>query len=113
MLKLTNKQYDIVKYITHLGLPVFCSIYIAVVELLHLDLKEEIPIWTVIVVAAFGVVLAFNSSRYHGSDDKYDGYLIVEEDPGGVKRANLIVEGDPEILIQTKHSIIFKVKRED
>ena len=44
---------------------------------------------------------------------RYDGFVELEEDPGGVVRANLIVNGDPETLLTTKKSIHFKVKRDE
>ena len=43
--------------------------------------------------------------------NRFDGYVELEEDPGGVKRANLVIEGDPETLLQRKKSIRFGVKR--
>lgn len=42
---------------------------------------------------------------------RFDGYVELEEDPGGVKRANLVIEGDPETLLQRKKSIRFGIKR--
>lgn len=50
-------------------------------------------------------ILLFRSNRY-------DGYVELEEDPGGVKRANLVIEGDPETLLQRKNSIRFRIKHD-
>lgn len=57
-------------------------------------------------VITANVIFAINRNRY-------DGYVQLEEDPGGVIRANLIMNGDPETLLQTKKSIHFQVKRDE
>lgn len=43
---------------------------------------------------------------------KYDGVFEVELDPGGVKRVNFVIEGDPETMIERKHELWFKVKKD-
>lgn len=61
--------------------------------------------------AMIGLIIAV--SLFAIDQLRYDGYVELEEDPGGIIRANLIMEGDPETLLQTKSSIRFKIKRDE
>lgn len=62
----------------------------------------------------FGVLgLAVGYATGHYLHTRYDGFVDLEEDPGGVVRANLIMNGDPETLLTTKKSIHFKIKRDE
>jgi hypothetical protein len=66
-------------------------------------------ILVIFVLAVSNAVLAVSYYR----QNRYDGFVELEEDPGGVVRANLIVNGDPETLLTTKDSIRFKVRRDE
>ena len=44
---------------------------------------------------------------------KYDGYVEVELDQGGVKKVSFVVEGDPETLLESKDELRFKVNKEE
>ena len=57
------------------------------------------------------LVLGFLLGRHRYN--QYDGHVELEEDGGGVFRANLIMNGDPETLLTTKSSIRFKVNRDE
>lgn len=68
----------------------------------------------VLAIVIFGLaMLNLSLSILLFRNNRYDGYVQLEEDPGGVKRASLIMEGDPETLLQTKKSIRFKIRRDE
>jgi hypothetical protein len=48
-----------------------------------------------------------------GVGRKYDGIVEIEIDPGGIKRVNLVVHGDPETLLETKEELLFQVKKDE
>jgi len=113
MPKLSNRQYDAVKLFTLVMVPVFTSGYIILAKALNFGLSELVLDVSIICIALLGLALVFSSRWYHQSDDSYDGYVELEEDPGGVVRANLVVNGDPETLLQTKTSMRFKIKHDE
>jgi len=64
-----------------------------------------------LIFGVLGLAIGFGFAQYR--HNRYDGYVELEEDPGGIVRANLIMNGDPETLLTTKNSIHFKVRRDE
>lgn len=46
-------------------------------------------------------------------ETKVHGYVHVEVDKGGFKRANLVVSGDPEVALEQEDILVFKVVRDE
>lgn len=62
-----------------------------------------------LAILLFGIEMCFVRKL---AKVEIDGYVEVEVDRGGMKRANLVVAGDPETILETKDVIVFKVRRE-
>lgn len=107
--RLTNRLYDSLKFIAQILLPALGAMYYGLAQVWGLPHPDEI-VGTVTIVDTFlGVVLGLSSSAYHKSDAKYDGAIVVEQDEGGVKQANMVVDGDPATLLEQKSELTFKV----
>lgn len=59
-----------------------------------------------LILITIATIVGVNKSK------AYDGYIEVEEDPGGVKRVSFVVPGDPETLLLNKTQVSFVVKKE-
>jgi len=66
-------------------------------------------ILVIFILAVSNAVLAVSYYR----SNRYDGFVELEEDPGGLVRANLVMNGDPETLLTTRNSIRFKIKHDE
>lgn len=63
---MTNKTYDILKYIAQIVLPALGTLYFALSQIWNLPHGEEI-VGTITAVDAFlGALLKINSDRYYG-----------------------------------------------
>jgi hypothetical protein len=104
---MSNRTYDVLKYIAQIFLPALGTLYFALAGLWNLPKPEEV-VGTVMAIDVFlGVLLKLSSSRYDASDDKYDGTIVVEEGPDS-KLFSLNLDSDPNDLDVTKE-VLFKV----
>lgn len=71
-MKLTSKQYDVLKWIAQYLLPAFGTLYFALAGIWGLPYGEQI-VGTVTAIDTFlGVILGLSSAKYEG-----DGSLVV------------------------------------
>lgn len=69
-MKMSNKVYDVLKWIAQIFLPAFGTLYFALASIWGLPFGEEI-VGTVTAVDAFlGVILGISSAKYASSVDK-------------------------------------------
>lgn len=67
-MKMTNKAYDILKYIAQIILPALGTLYFALAGIWHFPYGEEI-VGTITAVDTFlGVVLGLSSAKYNKED---------------------------------------------
>lgn len=108
---LSDKWYDHMKRLTTIILPAFASAYYALGGIWNLPETEKVVGTITVIITFLGAVLGISSKSYKNSDERFDGVVEVEEDPGGVKRVGFVVNGDPETLLQGKEEVTFKVQK--
>lgn len=75
--------------------------------LLRLD---EVVGFVLLLLLLLGAEMNFLNKVF---ETKIHGYVRVEVDKGGFKRASLVVIGDPEVALEQEDLLVFKVVRED
>ena len=98
---LTNKSYDVLKWIVQIVLPAIGTLYFALASIWGLPYGEQI-IGTITAVSLFGgTVLKLSNKTYSG-----DGTLVV--DPDDNQNMRLVLDSTPEELAEKK-AITFAV----
>ena len=106
---LSNKVYDVLKFLAQIGLPALGTLYFALAGIWGLPAAEQV-VGTIVAIDTFlGVLLGISTSAYDKSDAKFDGTMEVGETPEGKSIFSLNLNEDPEIL-ENKEQIVFKVK---
>ena len=109
---MSNKVYDILKYITQIVLPAVGALYFALASVWHLPNGTEV-VGTITVVDTFlGVVLGLTTKAYNNSDAKFDGAIEVSAPANSAKVFSLELNTDPQLLDE-KDQVIFKVNKTD
>lgn len=105
----SNSMYNSLKFIAQILLPGGGALYFAVAQIWGLPKAEEV-VGTVTAIDVFlGLILEWSTRTYNNSDAKYDGAIVVEQQPNGPKMFNLELSSDPHDLDQKKE-VTFKVK---
>lgn len=107
---LSDKTYDVLKYIAQIVLPGLGTLYATVGFIWALPQPDKVVATIVAVDTFLGVLLQLSSTSYKNSDTKYDGELEIEEPDGGPKVFSLHLYAQPEDLAG-KNEIVFKVPR--
>ena len=98
---LTNKSYDVLKWIVQIVLPAIGTLYFALASIWGLPYGEQV-IGTITAVSLFGgTVLKLSNKTYSG-----DGTLVV--DPDDNENMRLVLDATPEELA-AKKAITFTV----
>lgn len=105
---LPNKVYDLLKKTTTIVLPGLGSLYLALAQIWGLPAAEQVTGTIVAVNLFLGLLLAFGSSSYNNSEDKYAGTLDVTPHPDGTPRAVFALNDDPTEVPLGKE-VVFKV----
>ena len=61
---MSNKMYDVLKWITMVVLPAVASLYTGLAAVWNLPLANAIPDTIMLLVTFFGIVLGISSERY-------------------------------------------------
>lgn len=102
-----GKVYDVLKQIAQLWLPALGTLYFTIAGLWGLPHVTEI-IGTITAADTFlGVLLGLSSLSFNKSDAKYDGTMVGETTPTGV-RYTLQLNDTPENVVN-KSEIALKV----
>lgn len=105
---LSNRTYDVLKYLAQIILPAIGALYFALSQIWGLPKTEEI-VGTITAVDAFlGVALGLSTNVYNRSDARYDGHIEVD-DSEQKKMYSMVLHSDPEKLDQKK-SVTFKIQ---
>ena len=107
---MSNKVYDVLKYIAQIVLPALGTLYFTLAGLWGLPSAEEV-VGTIVAVDTFlGVCLHLSSRAYAKSEKRFDGSIHVEETPEK-KLFSLELKGDPDKIDQ-KDQVVFQVQKE-
>lgn len=105
---LTDKQYNILKWIVGIVIPAVGTLYFGVAKIWNLPAGEQV-LGTLIVSQAFlGALLGISTKRYKDSDARYDGTLTTTETPTK-KIVSVETNIHPDDLAK-KDEVILKVK---
>lgn len=109
---LSDTWYNRLKWFVMTVLPAFSAAYFALGNvILNLPAEEAVMGVCAILATFLTAVLGLSNKSYVNSGAKYDGVVELVMDPGGVAKASLNIQGDPETLLTTKDEITFKVAR--
>lgn len=106
---LSNRAYDIVKWFVLTVLPAFSAAYFGMGNIVGLPHVEAVVGCTAILATFLSAILGISNASYSQS---YDGEVLIEVDPGGVKRATIHVPGDPEELLMNKDELRLQIMSE-
>lgn len=107
---ISNKTYDILKFVVQIGLPAFATFYFTLASIWQLPSPEKIVGTTVAVTTFLGVILRITSRSYNESNGQYDGALNISEREDGVKVYSLDLNTDASLL-DGKKNVSFKVDK--
>lgn len=80
---MTNKTYDILKYLALIVFPAVGALYFALAKIWGLPYATEI-VGTIAAIDTFlGAILKISSDKYYSNDEDVDGYIVVEDDNDG------------------------------
>lgn len=103
-------MYDKLKFLAQIGLPAFGTLYFTIAQVWGLPGGANV-VGTILAVDTFlGVLLGISTSAYNKSEKKYDGAIVVQEDPLEDKEIfSLELASHPDDL-KKKKEVIFKIK---
>lgn len=105
---ITGKLYNWLKFLALVALPALGTFYFALAGIWDLPSGEQV-VGTIVAFDAFlGVILQISSSNYNSSTAQ--GTLGITETHEG-KMFSLELEGDPELELEGKDRVVFKVKK--
>lgn len=108
-MQLSDKVYEVVKWLVAVVIPAVSSAYFALGAIWGLPATEQV-VGTLAILATFlGTVLGVSTVSYRSSGSRYDGQMIVTEDPGGLRQVNLQLNGDPEDFLLSQGQVVFEV----
>ena len=64
-MKMSNKVYDILKYITQIVLPAIATLYFALSDVWNLPYAEQVVGTITAIVTFLGVILGISSANYN------------------------------------------------
>lgn len=109
---LTNRLYDILKYVALILLPAVGALYFGLGQIWGLPKIEE-TVGTITIVDTFlGMLIRKSHQDYKNSDARFDGHIDVLEDDGD-KLYSVNVAGDPIEVLESKDEITLKVNNDE
>ena len=107
---MTNKTYDILKYLALIVFPAVGALYFALAKIWGLPYATEI-VGTIAAIDTFlGAILKISSDKYYDSEQDIDGYIDIEgtEDAG-----EWTIDLDKLDLNSINHGSTIKLKIKD
>lgn len=80
---LSNKLYDVLKYIALIGLPALATFWTIVGAIWGAPHVDEVVKTIVALGTLLGALLILNTQQYNNSDRQYDGVVDVTVTPDG------------------------------
>lgn len=106
-MRISNRTYDILKYIAQYVLPASGTLYFALSAIWGLPYGEQI-VGTITAIDAFlGVLLGISTSAYK-KEDHTDGVMVVDTTDPNKDIYRMELKSEPETLA-TKSAVTFKI----
>lgn len=104
-MKLTNKAYDVLKWIALILLPALGALYFALAKIWQLPYSEEI-VGTITAIDAFlGALLGISTKNYQG-----EGSLLVNETDPEEETLSIALNEDLKDIL-SRDSIVLRVEK--
>jgi hypothetical protein len=104
---LSNKTYDVLKYVVQVVLPAAASLYFGLGQIWGWPNLEEVVGSIAIITTFLGVVLGISTKNYNDSDAGIDGTMLISDVEDG-KMFSLQLDKTPE-EIESLSRLVFKV----
>ncbi len=107
---ISNKMYDVLKYLVIIVLPALGTLYFTLSKIWGEDRipNPEEVIGTLSAIATFGgVLLHISTKSYDNSDTKYDGDIVVTKTETGTTQFSMELNKDPFVLAK-QDSVLFR-----
>lgn len=111
-MKLTNKAYDVLKWVVTVVLPAFGALYFGLGTIWGLPNIEQVLGSTAVLATFIGTLIGLSTAQYNSSGREYDGEFDVVEDPGGMRNVHMSLNGDPETMLLEKDKLVFRVVKQ-
>jgi hypothetical protein len=85
MILKNNKVYDVLKFISMIGLPAFAAFYLGMAQLWNWEHTDQIVGSLALLSTFLGAVLQISAAKYNNSAASHDGYVATtgaDEDTG-------------------------------
>ena len=76
-MQLSNKVYDVLKWIVVIVLPALSAAYFALAGIWNLPYAEQVVGTVAVITTLLGALLGLSTASYNKSEDSYDGKLLV------------------------------------
>ena len=73
MKSLSNRTYDILKYLTIIVLPAIGAAYTGLSQIWQLPYAAEIPATITVICTFLGAILCISTAQYNKADSEYTG----------------------------------------
>jgi hypothetical protein len=109
-MKLSEKNYDLAKWVVQILLPAFGALYAGLSDLLNLPAALEVVGATSLIAVFLGTILGISNSNYKKTNEPNGGELsVIGVDPDtGLPQLQLKVTKDPAELVG-KDTVTLKV----
>jgi hypothetical protein len=110
---LNSKVYEFCKWVVMIVLPAFSALYFGLAQLYNWTNGEQVVGTLAIVTVFLGSILGISSKNYNSSDAKFDGEVVMQQDPATGKLIYSLDLNDDIPTLVGKDSITFKVTDPD
>lgn len=108
---LPDNLYNTLKWVAQIFLPAVGTLYFTLAGIWGLPKADEV-VGTIMAVDLFlGLLLGLSNVQYNKSGARFDGQIDVQE-TDAVKTYSMEVKGDPEVVLQEKDELTFKVNKD-
>lgn len=105
---LSNKVYDVLKFVAAVVLPALAVLYITVAPYWDLPKQEEVA-GTIMAIDLFlGALLGISTSKYKSDPSRFSGKVVFQDTGQAEPDVNLVLNESPKNF-EGKDEVVFKV----
>ena len=105
----TGKLYTAMKWVTLILLPACSSLYFGLSQIYGWPNGEQVVGTIALVTTFLGLLLGISTKNYNTSDAKYDGVIVMNQDPETGKFIYSLDLNDDVETLNDKTDITFKM----
>ena len=110
---LTNRLYDILKWVTIIGLPAIGTALLTVGEIWDLSYSPKVAETINVIILMFGAMIGISTSQYNRDsliEKSKAGTLEIGMDGDDVTLEKLKIEMSPEEIVK-REEIVFRIRK--